>query len=454
MSNKKTSVALSSVFASAFLTIIKLIVGILTGSLGIISEAAHSALDFGAALLTFFAVKIGDKPADKEHPYGHGKVESVSALIETGLLFLTGFWIIYEAGKRLIIGDSEVTFTWYAIVIVIISIITDISRSRALKKTAKETNSQALEADALHFSSDIWSSSAVLFGLICVYFGYTKADAIAAIVVAIFVFFAGWRLGKRTIDVLIDSAPEGLTEKIYETVKQVDGVINIERLRARPIGACVFVDMIISVSRKLPLNRVSEITKNVEKEVKKLVPEIDLTVHTKPQALDNETIIDQVHMIAMENYAIIHDLVIHSNGKNNTISLDLEVEAEIPLKSAHKQADRLEEIIKNNLDSEVEINIHLDPRRANVVNTEEITAVEHNNIKEKIETLAKEIPKIISCKDFKIKKTQGYYFITFKCFFSGDLPIFEIHNLTSRLKNLIKEKIENSDKVLIHAEPV
>ncbi len=212
--NKKQSVALSSVFASVALTLLKLVVGLTTGSMGILSEAAHSFLDFGAALLTFLSVRVSDKEADEKHHFGHQKVESVSALIETGLLFLTSAWIIYEAVKRLAGGKVEIEVTWYAYAVMIISIIVDFSRSRALKRIAKETKSQALEADALHFSSDILSSLTVIAGLIFVSLGIAKADAIAAIGVALFVLHAGYRLGRRTIDVLVDATPPGLSEKL------------------------------------------------------------------------------------------------------------------------------------------------------------------------------------------------------------------------------------------------
>ena len=224
----KEKVAFSSVIASVVLTITKFIVGILTGSIGILSEAAHSLLDFGAALLTYFTVRISDKPADKKHNFGYAKMESISALIETGLLFLTSFWIIYESIKRLFFASVEVNVTWYAFAVVILSIIIDISRSRALKKVAKETKSQALEADALHFSSDILSSLVVLLGLILMSFGINGADAIAALFVALFVMHAGYTMGKRTIKVLMDAAPEGTIETLEDQIRKVEGVLEIK----------------------------------------------------------------------------------------------------------------------------------------------------------------------------------------------------------------------------------
>ena len=269
---------MNSVVWSLFLTSIKGLVGVITGSLGILSEALHSLLDLGAALLTFFAVKAGDKPADKEHPYGHSKIESVSALIESALLFATSGWIIYEAIKRLASGKTEVEITWYSFAVIIIAIIVDISRSRALMKVAKETKSQALEADALHFSSDIWSSLAVLLGLICVYFKIPAADTVAALVVALFVLRVGYRLCKSTFDVLIDTAPEGTEELVRETAKNVFGVLGVERIRLRHVGNTIFIEINITVDRKLMLEEAKQIGKNVAKEIKNKIENADVTV--------------------------------------------------------------------------------------------------------------------------------------------------------------------------------
>lgn len=280
--NKKQSVALSSVFASLALTVLKLIVGLATGSMGILSEAAHSLLDLGAALLTFFAVKVGDKEADEHHHYGHQKVESVSALVETGLLFLTSAWIIYEAIKRLSTGETEVEVTWYAFAVMIFSIIIDYSRSRALKKVAKETKSQALEADALHFSSDILSSLTVIAGLIFVALGVAKADAIAAIGVSFFVLHAGYVLGRRTVDTLVDTTPDGSSKKINYIARQVTGVISVRRIRARAVGNATFIDMTITVSKDLTVEKAHAICDEIENKIKASIPHADITIHSEP----------------------------------------------------------------------------------------------------------------------------------------------------------------------------
>lgn len=286
--NKKQSVALSSVFASLALTVLKLIVGLATGSMGILSEAAHSLLDLGAATVTFFAVKVGDKEADEHHHYGHQKVESVSALVETGLLFLTSAWIIYEAIKRLSTGKAEIEVTWYAFAVMIFSIFIDYSRSRALKKVAKETKSQALEADALHFSSDILSSLTVIAGLVFVALGVAKADAIAAIGVSFFVLHAGYVLGRRTVDVLVDTTPDGSSQKINYIAKQVKGVISVKRIRVRAVGNTTFIDMTITVSKDLTVDKAHKICDEIENKIKASIPHADITIHSEPDKVVKE----------------------------------------------------------------------------------------------------------------------------------------------------------------------
>src|SRR5271165_4719756 len=222
---EKKSVALNSVFAAVAITGLKVAVGITTGSLGILSEAAHSGLDLVAAAITYFSVRVSDRPADATHQYGHGKVENFSAFIETGLLLLTCVWIVYEAAKRLFFHSVEIEPTVSAFVVMGISIVVDAWRSRRLKRIADKYDSQALLADALHFGTDIWSSAVVILGLLLVLAGRTysvpwlaKADPIAALVVACIVVYVSWRLARQTIDALLDGAPAGIRSQIISRV--------------------------------------------------------------------------------------------------------------------------------------------------------------------------------------------------------------------------------------------
>lgn len=279
---EKSSVALTSITAAIFLTSFKLIVGFLTGSLGILSEALHSALDLVAAVITFFAVKFADLPADEGHNYGHGKIENYSALIETILLFITCAWIIYEALRRLFLGDVEIEVSVWAFVVVIISIIVDISRSRALYKVARKHNSQALEADALHFSTDIWSSSVVLLGLIGASFNFFYADSIAALIVAVLVLSVTYRLGKKSFDALVDKAPEGLRENIAEIVSSIPEVKLSHDIKVRESGPRRFVELNIHVDKNLTIEQAHEISHKVEKEITGRLKNIEVMIHTEP----------------------------------------------------------------------------------------------------------------------------------------------------------------------------
>ena len=282
--NAKEKAALGSIVASAGLTAAKGAIGLLTGSLAILSEAGHSLIDLSATLLTYFAVRVSGKPADAEHQFGHGKVESVSALAETALLFLLSVVVIWEAAQRLIGAQAHaVEATVAAFIIIAASIAVDFFRARALSRVAKATSSEALEADALHFSSDMWSSVAVLVGLAGVAAGFTWADATAAIVVAVFICIAGWRLGRRTINTLTDTAPAGVSERVAAIARQVPGVVAVESVRARPAGAVLFVELGVAVSRTLPLDRVTAIKQQLIAAIRTELPSAEITITTEAQ---------------------------------------------------------------------------------------------------------------------------------------------------------------------------
>ncbi len=289
--NEKRAAALNSVLAAVFLTTFKIIVGAVTGSLGILAEAAHSALDLVAALVTFLAVRFSDKPADEEHRYGHGKIENFSALIETVLLLITSAWIIYEAVNRLFFEDVEVDASFWAFLVMGISIFVDYNRSRMLKRAAQKHNSQALEADALHFSTDIWSSSVVIVGLIGVKLAewipglsfLSKADALAAVVVAIIVIFVSLQMGKRTVMALMDTAPAKLSGNIKSAIEAVPGVVECHRVRVREAGPYLFVDAHVALAGNPLLSEAHDIVLKIEEAIHQLAPRSDITVHADPE---------------------------------------------------------------------------------------------------------------------------------------------------------------------------
>ncbi|MEG8946154.1 cation diffusion facilitator family transporter [Rosettibacter firmus] len=280
--NKKRRVALNSIIAAIFITTFKIIIGISTGSLGVLSEALHSGLDMIAAIITFFAVKYSDKPADDGHNYGHGKIENYSALIETLLLFVTCLWIIFEALRRIITRDVEIDINIWAYIVIIVSIIIDYTRSTALKKAAIEFNSQALEADALHFSTDILSSMVVLAGLVGASFDFYYADAIAGLIISFIVIKISYQIGKKSFDALIDKAPIGLKEEIGEIVSTIPEVIISHDIKVRESGPYKFVDLNIHVNKSLTIEQAHEISHKVEEAIKNKIKNIEVMVHTEP----------------------------------------------------------------------------------------------------------------------------------------------------------------------------
>ncbi|MCL2119204.1 MAG: cation diffusion facilitator family transporter [Planctomycetaceae bacterium] len=283
MEHEKNRVALVSVLAAVFLTVTKIIVGVMTGSLGILSEALHSGLDLIAAVITYISVRISDKPADKQHQYGHGKVENISALMETILLLIACCWIVYEAVHRLVTGNTEIEVSVWAYIVVVTSIIVDISRSRALARVAKKYNSQALEADALHFSTDIWSSTVVLLGLVCAQFGFYFADPVAALIVAFIVVLVSCRLGKKALDVLLDRAPEGTVQQVESVLAEFPEIRKYHSLQIRTAGADTFVKVNIHLDPNLCLHKVHEICDRIEKSIASCVPRCETFLHAEPQ---------------------------------------------------------------------------------------------------------------------------------------------------------------------------
>jgi cation diffusion facilitator family transporter len=263
-SHQKQRVALWSMGASGVMSAIKITAALITGSLGVLSEALHSVIDFGATIVTVFAVRWADQPADDEHHFGHAKIESVAALLETALLFVTAIFIAYHAVMRLYEGHEPVTVQWWVIALLVVSIVVDLNRSSALKRTAKATSSEALAADAAHFQSDMWSSAAVLIGLGCVWAGIAWADSVAALCVCGVIVHIGWTLGGKTLNTLLDTAPQGLTEAVRRAALSQNGVLAVSQLRMRPAGATLFVDLGLDVPRTLPLTKATRLRANLE----------------------------------------------------------------------------------------------------------------------------------------------------------------------------------------------
>jgi cation diffusion facilitator family transporter len=452
--NAKEKVALGSIAASAGLTVAKAVIGFLTGSLAILSEAGHSLIDLSATVLTYFAVRVSGKPADAEHQYGHGKMESVTALAETALLFVLTVAVIWEAVQRLLgVQARAVEATAAAFVIIAASIVIDFFRARTLKRVAKETASEALDADALHFSSDMWSSVAVMIGLCGVAAGFAWADAAAAIVVAVFICIAGYRLGRRTIDTLTDTAPAGVSERVATIARQVPGIVAVERVRARPAGAALFVDLGVAVSRTLPLDRVSAIKERLTRAVRADMPRAELTITTEPRALDNETVRERVMVIARDMGLAVHHVAVQAISGRLSVSLDLEVEGTQPLTVAHATASRLEDALREELGPDVEVETHIEPLPADIMSGRDALPNRVVEVREALIALAAAIPGLHEVHDVRVRETTGGEIVNFHCRVDPAMSVSAVHDMVDALESRLRSRFPTILRVIGHAEP-
>ena len=337
-STLKQRAAAASIVASTILAALKLAAGMASGSLALLSEGAHNTIDIGASALTLFAVREADKPADADHPFGHAKIEAVAALAETGLLAALSIGVAIQAIERIRGGDATVDVGAFAIGTILFSIIVDVVRWRALSYAARTTSSHALSADALHYSSDLVASVMVLLGLVASRAGFPHADALAAIGVAGFIAVAGYRLGRTTIDALVDRAPEGLTDAIRSLVINTGSVAGIEAIRLRPSGPKIVGDVVVSVSRTLPLERVAAVKADLQTRIARKWPQAELTITANPLALNNETILERVLVIAARRGLPVHHVTIQDIEGRKTVALDLEVDGAMTLGEAHRLA--------------------------------------------------------------------------------------------------------------------
>jgi cation diffusion facilitator family transporter len=455
MQSEKEQVALSSIAASAGLTVAKAAVGLSTGSLAILSEAGHSLIDLGATVMTYAAVRVSSKPADAEHHYGHGKVESVSALGETALLFLLSGVVIWEAVKRLVDHETHaVVATVWAFGVIGVSMAVDFFRSRALSRTAKQTQSQALEADALHFSSELWASLAVLIGLVGVHFGLWWADSGAALLVAVLVCSAGWRLGRRTIDTLTDTAPKGAAEKITAIAARVAGVVAVEHVRVRGVGDKTFIDLTVGVSRTLPLDRVSAIRDAVEAALRQQMPGAEPAVTTNPVALNNETVLDRVMVIARNRALAVHHVTVHDIQERRTVSLDLEVDGKLSLRAAHDLADGLESAIAAELGPGVEVDTHIEPLQPQEASGREAPPGRVKAVEIALAELAVEGRTIRDVHNVRVRETDGGEIVNFHCRVDPALGVQTVHEKVDALERALRARSPSIKRVIGHAEPM
>jgi cation diffusion facilitator family transporter len=454
MADNKEHVALGSIVASAGLTVAKTVVGLATGSLAILSEAGHSLIDLAATIMTYFAVRVSGKPADAEHHYGHGKIESVSALAETALLFVLSGIVIWAAvGRLLSVAEHSVDATRWAFAVIASSIVVDFVRARILYRVADKTASEALEADALHFSSDMWSSIAVLVGLAGVALGYRWADSAAAIIVALFVCLAGWRLGSRTISTLTDTAPAGVADKVIAATKKIKGVVAVERVRARTVGATLFVDLSVAVSRTVPLDRVAILRMAIVAAIRKIMPGAEVNVAVTPRALDDETVFERVMVIAHNKALAVHHLTVHAIANRLSVSLDLEVDGALSLAAAHDIASDLEAAIRDELGPEVEVETHIEPLQLIGVSGREAPAERVTAVQAELSKLSSKLRSVREVHDVRVRDTKEGEIVNFHCRVDPSLTVREVHDKVDELERGLRRRFPEIRRVIGHAEP-
>ncbi len=457
--HEKRFAALGSVGSAVVLVLLKVFLAVLTGSLGVLSEALHSILDLVAAVITYLSVRVADKPADADHLYGHGKIESFSAFVETGLLLVTAVYIIWEALQRLLFNVVHIHPSVEAIAILAIGMGIDILRSRSLRRIARKFPSEALEADALHFSTDVWSTFVVILGITAAWFGMrfdigwlSRLDAVAALGVAGVIIWIGSQLGKRTMDALLDVAPIGLRERITNVVDDTDGVLQAERVRVRRSGQRYFVDVTISVPRTATLEQAHSATDAVEKRIGEIVP-ADVVVHVEPRAPTNEHLFETVRAIAQRRGLAVHELSAHHLDGRLFLELHLEVDEKSSLREAHHRATELEEEIHGVTDPPAFVNIHIEPLGARVPGAEEMKDLSRA-VQEFLNSLPSEFPELINCHEVHARTVEHKILVSCHCAMDGNLPITQVHDVTAALEGRVKERFPQIFRVTVHPEPV
>ena len=460
---EKKRAALLSVGSALLLVSLKTFLVVTTGSLGVLSEALHSGLDLIAAIITFLSVRLADEPADERHPYGHGKFENFSAFVETGLLALTALYIVYEAFERLFFRSVHIQPSGTAILVLLAALAIDLTRARALRRVAQKYSSEALEADALHFSTDVWSTIVVIAGIGLVWAGEVwnmpwliYADALAGLAVAAVILWVGTQLGRRTLDALLDAAPEGLQQEIARAVARMDGVLDVDRVRVRRAGNRHFVDATVSVARTASLEQVHTLSDAIEKRIGEIVP-ADVMVHAEPRARQGEHLFEAIRAVAQRLGLAIHDVHALQQDGQLFIELHLEVDENLSLGEAHRQATELEEKIRALRDGPVEVNIHIEPLGTHIA-TPDADIGEMRQLARAVEEFLNGLPaefdELVNCHDVRVRQVEHHILVSCHCTMKSALPITQIHDVTAALEDRVKEKFPQIFRVTIHPEPV
>jgi cation diffusion facilitator family transporter len=450
--NVKSRVAAISIFASATMAAAKFGVGVAIGSLALISEALHSSVDLVATIVTWMVVRVSGRPADEEHHYGHGKFESLSALGVTAMLYVLAGGILVEAYSRLREGVPPPTLSAIPFVVLLIDIAVNFWRAQALHRAARDTKSQALAADALHFASDVLGSVAVIAGLALSGLGYHWGDAAAAIGVAVVISLLGLRLARSTVETLLDRAPEGVSEKAEAAIKAVPGVVGVERLRARMVGPTHFIDAIVEVPRTFPIDRVDEIKRKAQEAVTKALDDADLTFTAVPVARDNESVRERIMVIARNSGLAVHHVTVHDLGGKLTVSIDLEVDGEMELTAAHDIAHELERNIRDEFGEDVEVDTHIEPLEPELPQGTDAAPDRVETIKTALARFAAD-GAIHDIHNVRVRNTDAGEIVNFHCRAAPSMSVIKVHENVDEIERALRRAFPDVKRVISHAEP-
>jgi len=448
----KSNVAAISIFASAGMAAAKFAVGIAIGSLALISEALHSAVDVVATVITWLVVRVSDQPADAEHHYGHGKFESLSALFVIALLYVLAGGILVESWSRLREGAPPPTLSAVPFVVLLLDIAVNFWRARVLHRTARETKSQALAADALHFASDVLGSTAVIIGLVLTGLGYAWGDAVAAIAVAVMISLLGLRLGRSTIETLLDRAPEGAAAKAAAAIRSVPGVVGVERLRVRMVGPTHFIDAIAKVPRTYPIDRVEAIKRTAQAAVSQALGDADLTFTAVPVARDNESVRERIMVIARNSGLAVHHVTVHDLGGKLTVSIDLEVDGDMALTSAHDIAHELERSIREDFGEDVEVDTHIEPLEPELPHGTDAAPERVEVIKAALARFAGD-GAIHDIHNVRVRDTDAGEIVNFHCRAAPSMSVIKVHENVDEIERALRRAFPTIKRVISHAEP-
>ena len=440
----KRQVTLRSMVAAAGMTLLKLAAGLFSGSLGVLSDAAHSALDLAGTSLTFFAVRVSDKPADEGHTYGHGKFENLSAFLEVGLMALSCAWIIWEAGQRIVHHDFELRHSVWPALVLIASIAVDYWRSRQLKKAAETTGSPALATDAFHFANDIWSTVAVLVGLGASWIGKTRgvawldyADPVAAIFVSVMILRVTVLLARETIAVLMDEVPAETRRRIVRAVQNVDGVLAVEQARVRRAGAAYFVDITLGLPRSYTFEHIDELVKSATDAVHEVLPQADVVMRPVPREDRAESVFDRVRAVAARNNVNVHDLSIQSLEGHLRVEQHVELDETMPLVKAHAFVSALEAEIRREAPEVDSVLTHIESLPATIEHPG-VNVAEDRRIESALRAAATQFPEITDVHEITVARSGEHIYLSCHCTLPDELPMSRVHEIITALEDRLK----------------